>query len=179
MKIICYGDSNTFGYNPRGYFGGRYDHPWPQILARKLGCTVLNWGENGREIPGKAVEFPADADVLMIMLGTNNLLQGASPEMVCDAMARFLGSLDPDKVFLLAPPPMKPGAWVPDQRLIDNSRALARCCRVLANQLGVRFADTGQWDVPLAYDGVHLTEDGHGILAEEISKLLQDKERKR
>ena len=22
MNIICFGDSNTYGYDPRGYFGG-------------------------------------------------------------------------------------------------------------------------------------------------------------
>ena len=25
MNVICFGDSNTYGYDPRGYFGGRYD----------------------------------------------------------------------------------------------------------------------------------------------------------
>ena len=25
MKVICYGDSNTYGYDPRGWLGGRYD----------------------------------------------------------------------------------------------------------------------------------------------------------
>lgn len=24
MKVICYGDSNTYGYDPRSYIGGRY-----------------------------------------------------------------------------------------------------------------------------------------------------------
>ena len=24
MKVICFGDSNTYGYDPRSYFGGRY-----------------------------------------------------------------------------------------------------------------------------------------------------------
>ena len=55
VKLICFGDSNTWGYDPRGYFGGRYDHPWPDILAGKLHCTVINQGENGREIPTEAV----------------------------------------------------------------------------------------------------------------------------
>ncbi|MFQ9412268.1 MAG: hypothetical protein ACLR1T_16240 [Evtepia gabavorous] len=31
----------------------------------------------------------------------------------------------------------------------------------MAEQLGIRFADAGKWDIPLAYDGVHLTEQGH------------------
>ena len=25
MKAICFGDSNTYGYNPRSRLGGRYD----------------------------------------------------------------------------------------------------------------------------------------------------------
>lgn len=25
MKVICFGDSNTYGYNPRTWLGGRYD----------------------------------------------------------------------------------------------------------------------------------------------------------
>ena len=33
MKVICYGDSNTYGYDPRLPLGGRYDHPWPELLA--------------------------------------------------------------------------------------------------------------------------------------------------
>ena len=24
MKVICFGDSNTFGYDPRSWFGSRY-----------------------------------------------------------------------------------------------------------------------------------------------------------
>ena len=76
MKVVCFGDSNTWGYDPKGYLGGRYDHPWPEILAEKLHCTVINWGENGREIPGNAVDFPADTDLLIIMLGTNDAQDG-------------------------------------------------------------------------------------------------------
>ena len=35
MNVICFGDSNTYGYDPRGYFGGRYDADcrWVDILA--------------------------------------------------------------------------------------------------------------------------------------------------
>ena len=40
MKIICLGDSNTYGYDPRGYFGGRYDHPWPELLAAETGWNA-------------------------------------------------------------------------------------------------------------------------------------------
>lgn len=78
-------------------------------------------------------------------------------------MERFLSSLslDRSKILLIAPPPMTLGAWVPSQQLIDASRIFAQLCQPLAEQLGIRFADAGKWDIPLAYDGVHLTEQGH------------------
>ena len=44
--------------------------------------------------------------------------------------------------------------------------------RALAERLGVRFTDAGAWDVGLAYDGVHFTEQGHRAFAEEIWKEL-------
>ena len=46
MKMICFGDSNTYGYDPRGYFGGRYDADsrWVDILAAETGWTVYNMG---------------------------------------------------------------------------------------------------------------------------------------
>lgn len=172
MKIVCFGDSNTWGYDPRGFFGGRYGRPWPDILAGKLGCTVINQGENGREIPRSAVDFPADTDLLIVMLGTNDLLQGASPETVCGSMERFLRSLDARKVLLIAPPPMTPGAWVADHRLISDSKSLAVCFQTLAAGLGIRFADAGTWNLPLAYDGVHLAEEGHGAFAEALTVQL-------
>ena len=172
MKIICFGDSNTFGYDPRGYWGGQYAAPFPKILEESLGSTVLNWGENGREIPAGAVSFPADADLLIIMLGTNDLLQGTSPETACVRMERFLESQNPEKILLVAPPPMKLGAWVPNQSLIDSSKSLATLYQALAQRTGVRFTDAGQWNLSIAYDGVHLTEKGHIAFARELIEYL-------
>ena len=172
MKIICFGDSNTWGYDPRGYFGGQYDHPWPELLAERLGCTVINWGENGREIPASAVDFPADADFLIMMLGTNDLLQGASPETVIGRMERFVKPLAQEKLLLIAPPPMVWGDWVQDQGLIDDSVTLTDLYRELAGKLGIRFADAGQWGVKLAYDGVHFTEEGSRAFAEGLLTFL-------
>ena len=175
MKIICFGDSNTYGYDPRGYFGGQYDSPWPDILAAKTGWNVVNEGMNGRELPETQVLFPADADLLIIMLGTNDLLRFGTPENTCEKMERFMESiiLARDKILLIAPPPMKFGEWVPDQELIENSVTLAKYYKALAERLGIQFADAGKWSVPLAYDGVHLTEEGHRALAQGLIEYLQ------
>ena len=175
MKIVCFGDSNTFGYDPRGYFGGQYDRSWPEILAEKLGCIVLNWGENGREIPTGAVDFPTGTDLLIIMLGTNDLLQFLSPEAACEKMERFLQSItvNRDRILLIAPPPMKFGEWVQDRKCIDDSITLANCYRALAERLGILFADAGEWNIPMTYDGVHMTEEGHRAFSRGLIEYLQ------
>ena len=177
MNIICFGDSNTYGYDPRGYFGGRYDgnSRWVDILASETGWTVSNMGENGREIPSAAPVLPEDTDLLIIMLGTNDLLQGRSPEQAAEKLNRFLSgiSLDRNKILLIAPPPVQLGAWVPNQQLIDDSRTFAQLCQTLAEHLGIRFADAGKWDIPLAYDGVHFTEQGHKTFAAELLEELK------
>ena len=83
-------------------------------------------------------------------------------------MERFLLSLplERNRILLIAPPPMTLGEWVPDQTLVESSRILARCHRDLADRLDFRFADAGNWNVSLAYDGVHFTEQGHRAFAD-------------
>ena len=169
MNVICFGDSNTYGYDPRCYFGGRYDADsrWVDILAAETDWTVYNMGQNGREIPSVAPAFPADTDLLIVMLGTNDLLQGCSPTQAAERLALFLSSvsLDRSKVLLIAPPPMTLGEWVPNQQFIDDSHTFAKCCQTLAEQLGIHFANAGNWGISLAYDGVHFTEQGHKAFA--------------
>ena len=169
MNVICFGDSNTYGYDPRAYFGGRYDTDcrWVDILATETGWTFYNMGQNGQEIPSVAPAFPADTDLLIVMLGTNDLLQGRSPEQAAERLEQFFSSisLDRKKILLIAPLPVALGAWVPNQQLIDDSHAFAQLCQVLAERMGIRFADAGKWDIPLAYDGVHFTEKGHRAFA--------------
>ena len=169
MKVICFGDSNTYGYDPRSYFGGRYDADsrWVDILAAETGWTVRNMGQNGREIPPIAPDFPTDTDLLTVMLGTNDLLQGRSPEQAAERLERFLAgiTLDRSRILLIAPPPVTLGEWVPSPQFIDDSHAFARLCQALAKLMGVRFADAGTWDIPLTYDGVHFTEQGHKAFA--------------
>ena len=105
MTVICFGDSNTYGYDPRGYFGGRYDADcrWVDILATETGWTISNIGQNGREIPSAAPVFPADTDLLIVMLGTNDLLQGRSPEQAAERLERFLSGIPVSYTHLTLP----------------------------------------------------------------------------
>ena len=177
MNIICFGDSNTYGYDPRGHFGGRYDADsrWVDILAAETGWTLSNLGQNGREIPSAAPAFPDDTDLLIVMLGTNDLLQGRSPEQAVERLERFLTSISLDRIgiLLIAPPPVTLGEWVPSPQLINDSRAFARLCQGLAKRMGIRFANAGKWDISLAYDGVHFTEQGHRAFATGLLEELR------
>lgn len=174
MKVLCFGDSNTYGYDPRSYFGSRYDSPWPRILADLSGWDVDNQGENGREIPKVPEQFPEDTDLLIVMLGTNDLLQFWTPDAAAEKMRRFLESvpLRRANILLLSPPTMSFGTWVLDQELIEDSVALARLYQNLADELGIQYASTGEWNIPMAYDGVHMTEDGHRIFAEKLFAFI-------
>ena len=121
MRVLCFGDSNTYGYDPRGFLGDRYpaEYRWCDLLAEKTGWEVINAGANGRDIPSddgifRLLERYAPVDVLLVMLGTNNLLEGMQPDQTAAKMDAFLDGVIPrcKKVLLVSPPPMVRGAWV-------------------------------------------------------------------
>ncbi len=176
MKVICHGDSNTYGYDPRSYSGERYDKPWVDILAEKTGWNVMNDGMNGRRISKRPIDVPEDTDLLIILLGDNDLLNGLTTTETTQRMKAFLkkASLPKDRILLIAPPPMKRGEWVPNQELIEASLKLAAAYQTLAEQMGIRFVDAGKWGIPLAYDGVHFTEEGHRIFGENLALFLAE-----
>ncbi len=171
MKLICFGDSNTWGYDPTDKFGAHYPRRWTDLLAEETGWTVINEGVNGREVPD-GPEVIGQADLYAIMLGTNDLLQLDTPEAAADRMETFLSGLPAEKTILLAPPAMVRGEWVQDEELIGDSVRLGRLYEALAGRLGIRFLDANTWNVPLCFDGVHFTEAGQAVFARALAKEL-------
>jgi len=186
-KILCYGDSNTYGYDPRGYFGGRYpsDVYWTGRINAFSDWEIINLGCNGRSLPRTNLEFRELADEIerhlpdgiCVMLGTNDLLCGDSPEKAVErleVMLNFLLSLCHSLTLLLiAPPALQPGDWVPDPALTDASIRFASLCRDTAGRNNICFADATAWGIPLAYDGVHFTAEGHRIFAENVLETFR------
>ena len=183
VRVWCFGDSNTYGYDPRGFLGGRCSGPWPELLAGETGFYVINGGRNGRMIPcdrEDMEEFREDAgrygaDLVIVMLGTNDLLTGADADEAAARMEAFLDRCGAEKILLIAPPPMRRGAWVPEGRLVEGSARLAALYRALAERRGDWFADAGEWGIELAYDGVHFSEAGHARFAEMLAPMLTEK----
>lgn len=188
MKLLCFGDSNTYGCDPRSYLGGRYPVSvrWTGLLARATGWEIHEAGQNGREIPSRPGELQeteallTEADGMTVMLGSNDLLQhpAFTAQDAAARMERFLlevlscSALTARQILLIAPPPMIPGTWVTEPRLLEESAALADCYQALTGQMGVCYADAGQWGVSLLFDGVHFTEAGHRAFAAGVQSAL-------
>lgn len=178
MRILCFGDSNTYGYDPRGFFGGRYEAKdrWVDLLAVRTDHVLINAGSNGREIPRNGCpSYKQEAvDVFLVMLGTNDLLQGVSAKETARRMEYFLTSLLPQhkQILLVCPPSMKRGAWVPTDTLVAESLCLAEEYRLLAEKMRIPFVDTRPWNIELAFDGVHFTENGHHTFADCLIQTL-------
>lgn len=179
MRILCFGDSNTYGYDPRSWFGDRYpaESRWPEILSKQTGWEVVNAGANGREIPRSpdVAQLLAGQDLLLVMLGTNDLLQGVPAEEAAARMEAFLTWVLPycSNILLVAPPPMKRGAWVPTEKLAAESIRLAEKYKLLSEKLNIPFADPRGWNIDLAFDGVHFTEAGHLSFAAQVKNICR------
>lgn len=133
-RILCFGDSNTWGYDPRG---GRYDEEtrWPMRLQRLLGdgYAVVEEGFNGRTCvyddpieggykSGAAYLPPclmshSPLDLVILMLGTNDTKRrfGLTPMTIGEGMMQLIrlsrlyavdAQGNPSKVLVVAPPPI-------------------------------------------------------------------------
>ena len=195
-RILFFGDSNTFGYDPRALFGGRYseDVRWTDIVARDLSdrFEVIPRGMNGRCIPRSEYEIEAleklikayePLDYFAIMLGTNDVLLTTSPDPdlairnMKALLTRLLDKVSDSgstEIILVIPPYMFPGssAHSPFWMYEDASKRLARGYVTVAEELGLRTIDTTKWMVDLDSDGVHISERGSLEFAEHMKEAL-------
>lgn len=191
-RILCYGDSNTYGYDPRSYLGGRYPDTvrWTALLENK-GWQIFNDGENGRCIPQRAWKVDqlaqrlvrAKINAAVIMLGTNDLLQ--EPELSAEGcarrMERFIAELIsragpewPGQILLAAPPPMREGPWVISEEILEASALLPDFYQAAARRTGIAYTDIRIPEDGLSFDGVHLSESGHQAVAERLDRKLTE-----
>lgn len=183
-KIYCYGDSNTYGFDPRSYIGGRYSEGsrWVERL-KMAGFPVINGGMNGRKIPYEPSDYKQIEDMLeryqpesmLIMLGINDVLQYdcCSIEELKERMNQFLKWLGYSypglHLILTAPPATKVQVGQIDQ----ITSLIPGCYRDLSTVYNTSFVDASAWNIPLAYDGVHFTETGHWLFADNMAEALK------
>ena len=145
-QILFYGDSNTYGYDPRGFFGGRYAEKdrWTGILTEDLRDTwdVYAEGRNGRMIPTapefsdvqRMIDAHKPLHIFAIMLGTNDILFGSQtgislPVQSMGDFLQFLSSVPgiengKTKILLITPVPIRASGDPAYQRFADLSENL-------------------------------------------------------
>ena len=195
-KIVFYGDSNTFGYDPQGFMGGRYPENirWVDILNLEMKAyEVIGRGMNGRMIPtskfeieglDRMIEGLSPMDCFAIMLGTNDILLTDNPDW--EIAARNMRNLikhikglnvirdNNTKIMLVSPPLMFPSVLSnnPFYMYGVNSVLLADEYRKIAVEEGVLSISADKWNVDLAFDGVHISEKGSMEFAEHMKREL-------
>lgn len=195
-KIVFYGDSNTYGYDPRGYFGGRYpeDRIWTSLVADALGETweVINEGENGRRLPDEAGGYrfanmllrnlTAD-DLFVIMLGSNDLLITDKPnaDVPIRKMEKFLTWIfageERPRILILAPPYIGTAEHRDPyfKRFYTESVKMNAGFQKTAKKHNVLFADASGWNIEVTFDEIHFSEAGHQAFAKNLISVLQQK----
>ncbi|MFG6332454.1 MAG: SGNH/GDSL hydrolase family protein [Lachnospiraceae bacterium] len=203
IRILCYGDSNTFGYIPGR--GGRYDRHtrWPGRLQELLGSgyQVVEEGLCGRttvyedaseagrcglERIRDAVEKSRPLDLLILMLGSNDCKRrfGASAAEITEGLGKTADAADDCgerafAVLLIAPAAMTErvmhSGFGPefDRRSIEVSKELAQEYERLAEKCGYGFLDASKATQVSEADGLHLDAQGHRKLAEAVSEWVK------
>lgn len=198
INILCYGDSNTWGYNP--YNGSRYDENtrWTCLLQKKLGLeyntieaglngrttsidSQVNNIRNGRKFISYEINTHKPLDILIIMLGTNDLLHSYNlyPEEIARGIetiiveakkCMFDGNKKDMKIFVLSPPrvietdlesPLFMGAE-------EKCKRLPKCFEEICKLQGCHFINITKEISACEYDGIHLNKESHYKMAEII-----------
>lgn len=201
--ILCYGDSNTWGWDPATR--GRYPRHvrWPGVLQAELGeaYEVIEEGLNGRTTVwddpieehknGKTYLLPcleshAPLDLVVLMLGTNDLKLrfSLSPYDIAEGAGRLVYLIlqsragrqeAAPRVLLLAPPLIGPldSNW---QQMLEGAHAKAPALgaqfRRVSEQYGCAFLDTAEVIQPSPVDGLHLDASAHRLLGQRVAQAV-------
>ena len=193
-NVLFFGDSNTYGYDPRGFGGCRYpaDVRWTDVLAARLAglWRIIPCGLNGRCIPvmkheqryiDQLLRNAGRVDLFAVMLGTNDVILTPRPdaETAVRKMDAFLQYLltekEPSQILLIAPPGMPEEASLSAEYrpYASELKTLSSAYRRLAEKHRVLFADADAWQIPMACDHVHLSQEGHRAFARRMEELLR------
>ncbi len=202
--ILCYGDSNTWGYCPDTQTRYSRNERWGGVLRNTLGddYLVLEEGLNGRTTVwddpiegyknGKEYLIPClethkPLDLVIIMLGTNDLKKRFS--LSAFDIANGAGVLvkivqkseagpdgNPPKVLLMAPPSVAKltGFAAMFEGAESKSRLFSQEYARVAQETGCAFLDTADIIVSSDVDGIHFDLDEHRKLGEAVAARVRE-----
>ena len=199
-RILCYGDSNTFGFTPA--VGERFDekHRWTKLLEKDLGdgyevieeglngrTTVFDDpgvdGRNGKEYVVPCVRSHRPLDLVILMLGTNDIkpgFAGCAKDIAdgIDTLVNIILDLETCEGFpvpaVLVVSPIEVRESIVDSCYSDGfgllkavamSKELPPLVEAVAKKNGCHFIDAAKYAVASDVDAIHLDEKGHASLA--------------
>ena len=187
-KLILFGDSNTYGYDPRGFLGGRYPEEvrWTTHVreALKDRYEIVEEGLNGRMLPelgyglfSTVIQGLSRDDVFVMMLGTNDILLTNHPNVEAplqrlDNILNYVSKNCLATFILIAPPYIS----APNQEMQlyhDCSVKMNEGFMKLAKEHNIKAIDTSPWNIEMGYDGVHFSLEGHKGFAKSLLEALQ------
>ena len=199
--IVCYGDSNTYGYNPENGFRYEYEERWTTILQKELkdSAIVIPEGLNGRTTsfvdelrPGRngatyldpCLHSHGPIDLVVLMLGTNDCktFYNASAEVIGLGVERLVEQIrKADKnirILLISPIQLGEGVWEQgydpefNEKSVEVSKGLKAVYQKVAQKYGCDFLAASDVAEPSKEDREHLNEEGHKKLAEAVLEVL-------
>jgi lysophospholipase L1-like esterase len=208
-SVLCYGDSNTWGTATVARPDGRYapDERWPGVLRTKLGAAwlVIEEGlpgrttvnddpvegdeKNGRTYLGPCLNSHKPLDVVVIMLGTNDLKArfNKSAWEIAAGVGRLVDLVRstpnigrggrPPRILLICPPPTRdslPGYADMFAGAPPKSREMAARYRRVAKVAGAQFLDAGTVVQSSTVDGFHLDPEAHLALGVAVASILEE-----
>ncbi len=193
QKVLIFGDSNTYGYDPREFSGGRYPAKmrWSTILKDRLKETheLIIDGMNGRPLPSIGGQHPhlrrllqehQPIDLFICMLGTNDILLTTEPDaqVPIEKMDHFLYWLDEEAhlkhIIIIAPTYIGNGVDRYYDEYHRQSILMNEGYKKLTLRHHVGFADASTWNIKLAYDQVHFAPEGCLTFADHMERLLTE-----
>ena len=199
VKVLCYGDSNTWGFSPVD--GSRFpeDIRWPGVLRRCLGedFTVIEDGLNGRTLCSFGMEgdplngsehLPTlleahkPVDLLILYLGINDLF--VDPHMSVAVMVRELEEVVDSirkvqtslPVLVLSPLPVNAGREYHSfhHEQIEKSFELIAAFENVSVRKSFHFLIPGQVISASRHDGVHIEAEEHIKLGLHLCVIVRD-----
>lgn len=202
--ILCYGDSNTWGYDPATQTRFPRDIRYPGVLRSELGegYIVIEEGLNGRTtVWDDPIELDKNGatylrpciqthkpfDLVIIMLGTNDLKTrfslptydiASGAGVLVDIVKKSdtgIGGEAPE-VLLIAPPPAVELTGFAEmfEDAVDKSGGFARHYRRISNEKGCHYLNAGDHVESSPLDGIHLEVDMHARLGKAVAAKVRE-----
>lgn len=205
-SVLCYGDSLTWGYDPVNPGRHAYEDRWTSVLQKGLGhgVRVIAEGLNGRttayddhladcerngvKLLPSVLETHAPVDLVVLLLGTNDMKRGMAGTAIAAAkgMARLVKLIrhhewgfdyDAPEILIVAPPAICETANAPFAAMfrgsLEESAMLASLYRDLADETGCGFFDAGSVASTTPLDGIHLDADNTRALGRGVEPVVR------